>query len=56
MPFWLLLMAWPLLDERRAGLQWVSAGLSAVGLLLVMSPWQLCGPSSSLLAVAGGFS
>jgi drug/metabolite transporter (DMT)-like permease len=56
MPFWLLLMAWPILGERVRGLQWASVGLAAAGLVLVLSPWRLQGISASLLAVAGGFS
>jgi drug/metabolite transporter (DMT)-like permease len=56
MPFWLLLMAWPVLGERVRGLQWVSVGLAAAGLVLVLSPWRLQGIAASLLAAAGGFS
>jgi len=56
MPFWILLMAWPILGERLAGLQWVSVGLAATGLVLVLSPWVLDGITSSVLAVAAGFS
>jgi drug/metabolite transporter (DMT)-like permease len=55
MPFWLLLMAWVVLGERLARLQWVAVGLAFCGLILVLSPWRLNGLSSSLLAVAAGF-
>jgi drug/metabolite transporter (DMT)-like permease len=56
MPFWLLLMAWPILGERVAGLQWVSVAMAAIGLLLVLGPWRMHGLVPSLLAVAGGLS
>jgi drug/metabolite transporter (DMT)-like permease len=56
MPFWLLVLAWPLLGERLTGLQWAAVTVSALGLLLVLGPWQLRGLTSSLLAVAGGLS
>jgi len=56
MPFWILLMAWPILGERLAGLQWVAVGLAASGLLFVLSPWVLTGILSSFLAVAAGLS
>lgn len=55
MPFWILLLAWPILGERLAGFQWLVVGLAAAGLLLVLSPWVLDDIFSSLLAVAGGF-
>jgi drug/metabolite transporter (DMT)-like permease len=57
MPFWLLLLAWPLLgevpDRRRAGF----AALAAAGLLLVLQPWAgLGGLASALLALASGLA
>ncbi|MDX5364657.1 MAG: DMT family transporter [Pseudazoarcus pumilus] len=41
MPFWLLPMAWLLLDERIRGYQWVAIALGAVGLVCVLEPWAL---------------
>ncbi|MCL5735852.1 MAG: DMT family transporter [Actinobacteria bacterium] len=56
MPFWLLLMAWPVLSERIRGAQWLAVGLAFLGLILILRPWHLAGTlSSSLLAIAGGF-
>lgn len=56
MPFWVLLMAWPILGEKIRGLQWPAVGLALVGLILILSPWHLGGSLfSSVLAVAAGF-
>jgi drug/metabolite transporter (DMT)-like permease len=54
MPFWLLIIAWPMLGERIRGLQWLSVVLSLAGLVFVLGPWNLDGLTSSLLAVAAG--
>lgn len=54
MPFWLLVIAWPVLDERIRGLQWAVVGLALGGLLFVLEPWHLRGLAAGLLAVAGG--
>ncbi len=51
--FWLLLVAWLLLDERLAGAQWLSVAIGLVGLVLIIEPWQLRGVLSSLLALGG---
>jgi drug/metabolite transporter (DMT)-like permease len=55
MPFWLLLLAWAFLGERLRGVQWLAVALALAGLVLVLSPWDLEGAFSSVLAVAGGF-
>jgi drug/metabolite transporter (DMT)-like permease len=55
MPFWLLLLAWPLLHERLRGAQWLAMLLAAVGLVLILAPWQQQPTlASALLAVASG--
>ncbi len=41
MPFWVLLLGWPLLGERVRGPQWLAVGLAAAGLLLIIEPWHL---------------
>jgi drug/metabolite transporter (DMT)-like permease len=51
--FWILLMAWPILGERLRGSQWISVGLALGGLVLIIEPWHLNNPLSSLLALAG---
>ncbi len=57
LPFWTLVIAWPLLGERLRGLQWPATALAAAGLLLVLEPWQLAGTSvSKLLALATALS
>ena len=55
MPFWTLLLAWPLLGERIRGTQWLAVALSVTGLVLVLEPWQPGGTFvSKLLAVLTG--
>ena len=56
MPFWLLLIAWPVLGERIRGTQWVAVVLALAGLLFVLDPWRLHGLEAGLLAIAGGLS
>ncbi|MBN1630303.1 MAG: EamA family transporter [Thermoleophilia bacterium] len=56
MPFWLLLIAWPVLGERIRGAQWAAVILALAGLVLVLDPWSLRGVKASMLAVAGGLS
>jgi drug/metabolite transporter (DMT)-like permease len=56
MPFWLLLLAWPILGERIRGAQWITVALSLAGLILVLTPWRMHGLAAGLLAVAGGLS
>jgi drug/metabolite transporter (DMT)-like permease len=55
MPFWLLLLAWPLLGEPVRGFQWMSVILALAGLVFVLGPWNMSGLQASLLAVAAGF-
>jgi drug/metabolite transporter (DMT)-like permease len=40
MPFWVMLLAWPILGERLRGWQWMAVALAAAGLLLVLAPWD----------------
>jgi len=57
MPFWVLVFAWPMLQERIHGLQWVSVALAIVGLLFVLEPWQMHTSlfSKTLAVIAGMF-
>lgn len=55
MPFWVVLFAWWLLNDRPSTRLWVGLGVAAIGLLLVLEPWQGTGGiESSMLAIAGG--
>jgi drug/metabolite transporter (DMT)-like permease len=54
MPFWLLLLAWPILHEKVRGLQWAAVVFALGGLVAILGPWNIHGLQSSLLAVAAG--
>jgi len=55
MPFWTVLLAWALLDERLRAMQWAAVLLAATGLLLVLQPWSLAGSVlSKSLAIGAG--
>lgn len=41
MPIWTLLLAWPVLGERIRGPQWLAAGATVGGLLLIIEPWDM---------------
>jgi drug/metabolite transporter (DMT)-like permease len=57
MPFWLLLLAWPLLHERLRGPQWLAVAIAAAGLLFILEPGQQASTLfSDGLAIAGGLS
>lgn len=56
MPFWTLLIAWPVLHERVRGGQWVAVALAFAGLTLVVAPWDWSGDlTPKLWAVLSGF-
>ncbi len=40
MPFWLIVLAWPLLGERLHGWQWLAVAFAFTGLLSLFHPWQ----------------
>jgi drug/metabolite transporter (DMT)-like permease len=40
MPFWTVLIAWPVLGERVRGSQWFAIGFALLGLVLVVEPWN----------------
>lgn len=55
MPFWTVLLAWPLLRERPSRRQWIGIGTAALGLACIIEPWRgLGGGRSTVLAIAGG--
>ncbi|MBK7791720.1 MAG: EamA family transporter [Betaproteobacteria bacterium] len=54
MPFWMLLMAWPLLGERIRLPQWLAAFCALAGLALIIQPWDMHGSQfSKFLGLAG---
>jgi len=56
-PFWTLLFARIALGERIRGLQWLGVTLAAIGLLLLLEPWNAAGNQfSRVLAVLSGVS
>jgi drug/metabolite transporter (DMT)-like permease len=55
MPFWVMLMAWPLLGEKIHGVQWIAALFSVLGLLFILDPLHLGSDGfSMLLALLAG--
>ena len=56
MPFWLLLLAWPLLGERLRGLQWPAVAPRVRRPWLVVRPWHIGGALPGVLACAAGLS
>jgi drug/metabolite transporter (DMT)-like permease len=55
MPFWTLLIAWPVLHERVRGSQWLAVGFAFVGLVFVVEPWRWQGDlTPKLWAVLSG--
>jgi drug/metabolite transporter (DMT)-like permease len=57
MPFWVLLLAWPLLNERIHGWQWPAVLMALAGLILIVEPWNVTGTfASNMLAVLSGMA
>ncbi|MCB5188680.1 DMT family transporter [Methylobacillus caricis] len=55
MPFWVMVLAWPLLGERIRGIQWLAALFSVTGLLFILDPLHLGADLfSMMLAILGG--
>lgn len=52
MPFWVMVLAWPMLGERLSGLQWPAALLSAMGILFILDPLHLGTDAFSMLLAA----
>jgi len=56
MPFWTLILAWPVLHERVRGLQWLAVALALIGLVLIVEPWDWQGDlEPKLWAALSGF-
>jgi len=57
MPFWVILMAWPVLAERIRGMQWIPVLLAFSGLLIILEPWNLHSSLfSKIMAILAGLS
>ena len=57
MPFWTMLLAWPLLGEKLRGWQWPAALFSLMGILFILDPLHLgTDVFSMLLAIVSGIS
>ena len=57
MPFWTMLIAWPVLHERVRGTQWLAVALALLGLVVVVEPWNWEGGlAPKLWAALSGFS
>ncbi len=57
MPFWVMVLAWPMLGEKIRGTQWLAALASVTGLLLILDPLHLGSDLFSMgLAVLAGVS
>ncbi|MES2013911.1 MAG: DMT family transporter [Pseudomonadota bacterium] len=55
MPFWVMMLAWPLLGEKLKGMQWPAAALSTMGMLFILDPFHLGADKFSMfLAVLSG--
>jgi len=55
MPFWVMVLAWPMLGEKLRGLQWPAAILSTMGMLFILDPLHLGTDTLSMfLAVLSG--
>jgi drug/metabolite transporter (DMT)-like permease len=55
MPFWMIALGWPFLNERLRGWQWPAVACALAGLVLVLEPWHSDATlTSSLLALAAG--
>ena len=56
MPFWTLLLAWPVLHERVKGYQWLAIACALAGMVLLVEPWQWHGElAPKLWAALSGF-
>lgn len=55
MPFWVMVLAWPMLGEKLRGMQWPAAILSTMGMLFILDPLHLGTDTFSMfLAVLSG--
>jgi drug/metabolite transporter (DMT)-like permease len=56
MPFWTMLIAWPVLHERVRGAQWLAVAFALGGLVTIVQPWHWEGElAPKLWATLSGF-
>lgn len=55
MPFFVILIAWPVLGERPGRLQWVATGLALLGILVLLGPVRMPG-AADFYALGSGLS
>lgn len=57
MPFWVLLFAWPMLDEKVQGWQWLAVFFALFGIVLIFDPLHIKGDGISMfMALCSGIS
>ena len=57
MPFWVMILAWPLLGEKIRGMQWLAALCSIMGLVFIFDPLHLGSDTfSMMLAIAASIA
>ncbi len=56
MPFWVALIAWPMLGERIVGTRWLALIFAAIGLVFVVTPLGRSTIEADVLAVTAGIS
>lgn len=57
MPFWVMMLSWPILGERVRGWQWLPVLCAMLGLVCILDPFHLhANLLSMLFAVFGGIS
>ncbi len=55
MPFWVLILGWPVLGERIDIGGWIAVGLAAIGLVFLLEPWAMRAAwLANILAVLAG--
>jgi len=55
MPFWLLILAWPILGERIRGIQWPAVITAFIGLAVILEPWSMqSSPFGNFLGIVSG--
>jgi drug/metabolite transporter (DMT)-like permease len=57
MPFWVMLLAWPILGEKVQGWQWLAVFSAVLGMVFIFDPWHIKADVFSMfLALCSGIS